>query len=571
MTDQAPEIDAGVMPAAGRHSACSSLSLLIIGLDNTVLNVALPSLQTHFDAPARRCSGSSTPTCSPSPALLLTMGTLGDRFGRKRALQAGLAAVRRRERARRARAHRGSAHRPARRHGRRGGAHHARDPVGDHRTSSRARSAGRRSRSGPAIAGVGIGLGPFVGGLLLEWFSWSSVFWLNVPIAGAALAAGLLPRARQPRPGSGRDSTSRGAASRSARWSHSSTRHRGPGARLDRPPGRRLLRAGGGALAAFVGGSAAEEPMLPLDFFRDPRFSVASLGDRARLFRDDGLGLRPHAVPPVRARLQPAGGRRRLLPLALGLVLGSGDSRWSALRTDPRRRRRALRRRRRARTGILWTPEMALRGRSALWFLALAVPWAARWRRRPTPSWARSRGEVRRRVGHERRHPPDRRRARSRVIGSLVTSPTPVASTTRPRRCRPTRPLPPRTPSALPSPLPSACPRGRRQPPCCGRRLQRRRRRRTAVGRRGRVRRGRARAALPAGPPPCRGATGRRAAHGRPVDPGVRALPWQLAPGDQTAGRGHVSTGRAWGLDHAPRRGRLRPGRHRPRGAPRAR
>ena len=48
-----------------------------------------------------------------------------------------------------------------------------------------------------AIAGVGIGLGPFVGGLLLEWFSWSSVFWLNVPIVVVALVAGLRPRARR--------------------------------------------------------------------------------------------------------------------------------------------------------------------------------------------------------------------------------------------------------------------------------------------------------------------------------------------------------------------------------------
>ena len=64
---------------------------LIIGLDNTILNVALPSLQEHFDA-----SGSTLQWIVDSyllvfAGLLLTMGTLGDRFGRKRALQAGLA------------------------------------------------------------------------------------------------------------------------------------------------------------------------------------------------------------------------------------------------------------------------------------------------------------------------------------------------------------------------------------------------------------------------------------------------------------------------------------------------
>src|SRR5918995_133913 len=70
--------------------AVLSLSLLIIGLDNTVLNVALPTLQTEFSA-----SGSTLQWIVDSYLLsfagvLLTMGTLGDRFGRKRALQWGL-------------------------------------------------------------------------------------------------------------------------------------------------------------------------------------------------------------------------------------------------------------------------------------------------------------------------------------------------------------------------------------------------------------------------------------------------------------------------------------------------
>src|ERR671939_1735120 len=70
--------------------AVLSLSLLIIGLDNTILNVALPSLQEHF-----ACSSSTLQRIGDSyllvfAGLLLTMGTLGDRFGRKLALQLGL-------------------------------------------------------------------------------------------------------------------------------------------------------------------------------------------------------------------------------------------------------------------------------------------------------------------------------------------------------------------------------------------------------------------------------------------------------------------------------------------------
>src|SRR5215204_1947056 len=68
-----------------------SLALLIIGLDNTILNVALPSLQAEFDASSSTLQWIVDSYLLVFAGLLLTMGTLGDRFGRKRALQAGLA------------------------------------------------------------------------------------------------------------------------------------------------------------------------------------------------------------------------------------------------------------------------------------------------------------------------------------------------------------------------------------------------------------------------------------------------------------------------------------------------
>ena len=63
------------------------LSLLVIGLDNTILNVALPTLVAR--PPRHRpasCSGWSTPTSLVFAGLLLTAGSLGDRFGRRDAL-----------------------------------------------------------------------------------------------------------------------------------------------------------------------------------------------------------------------------------------------------------------------------------------------------------------------------------------------------------------------------------------------------------------------------------------------------------------------------------------------------
>ena len=68
-----------------------SLSLVIIGLDNTILNVAVPNLQESFDASTSTLQWIVDAYLLVFAGLLLTMGTLGDRFGRKRALQAGLA------------------------------------------------------------------------------------------------------------------------------------------------------------------------------------------------------------------------------------------------------------------------------------------------------------------------------------------------------------------------------------------------------------------------------------------------------------------------------------------------
>ena len=54
-----------------------------------------------------------------------------------------------------------------------------------------------------AVSGLAVAIGPVSGGLLLRHFSWSSVFWVNVPVAAMAIAAGapLLPESRDSRAG----------------------------------------------------------------------------------------------------------------------------------------------------------------------------------------------------------------------------------------------------------------------------------------------------------------------------------------------------------------------------------
>ena len=67
------------------------LSLLVIGLDNTILNVALPTLQRDLGASSSQLQWIVDAYMLVFAGLLLTAGALGDRFGRKRALTFGLA------------------------------------------------------------------------------------------------------------------------------------------------------------------------------------------------------------------------------------------------------------------------------------------------------------------------------------------------------------------------------------------------------------------------------------------------------------------------------------------------
>ena len=52
-----------------------------------------------------------------------------------------------------------------------------------------------------AISGLGFGLGPVVGGALLSVFSWSSVFWVNVPVAVVGFIIAARGRGRVAQPG----------------------------------------------------------------------------------------------------------------------------------------------------------------------------------------------------------------------------------------------------------------------------------------------------------------------------------------------------------------------------------
>src|SRR5215212_5737910 len=70
--------------------AVLALSLVIIGLDNTILNVALPTLQREFGASGSELQWMVDSYLLVFAGLLLPLGALGDRIGRKKTLSAGL-------------------------------------------------------------------------------------------------------------------------------------------------------------------------------------------------------------------------------------------------------------------------------------------------------------------------------------------------------------------------------------------------------------------------------------------------------------------------------------------------
>ena len=258
------------------------LSLMVIGLDNTILNVALPTLARPHVLGGLGASGSELAWIVDAytivfAGLLLTAGSLGDRFGRYRGLTVGLSIF-------------GA-----------GSIASAFAPSATMLIATRAlmgiggafimpatlsiltnvftepRERAKAIGIWAGVSALGIGVGPVAGGLLLEHFWWGSVFLVNAPVVVAALVLGYLfvPDSKDP-----------------------------SAPRLD-PFGSVLSIAGLGALlwaiiegpshgwtsvevlGAFAIGVAvlvgflvwelrSSHPMLDVRFFENPRFSAAS-------------------------------------------------------------------------------------------------------------------------------------------------------------------------------------------------------------------------------------------------------------------------------------------------------
>ena len=368
-------------------------SLLAIVIDNTIVNVALPTLVRELDADVSELQWVVDAYTLVFAALLLLAGALGDRYGRRRTLLAGLAVF-------------GAASGLAAFAGGVDGLIAARAVMGAGAacimpatlsllisvfTDPRERALAIGIWA--ATAGLGVALGPVVGGVLLDHFWWGSIFIVNVPLTVVAIVAGpaLVPESRDP-------------VRRRIDW---------PGAALSgvgllalvwaiiEAPSEGWTSApvlAGGAVAAVALGAfvawqrRAAEPLLDVRLFRDARFTAASTHRHGAVLRALRVPLPGDAVPAVRARLLALGGRRARP------ALRRGDDRVRAAFGGARRALRHQGRRHDGHAAVLRRPRRrgddrrpTGYGRLAVALVLMGAGMGSRALRRPSPSWARCR------------------------------------------------------------------------------------------------------------------------------------------------------------------------------------
>ncbi|XVU29942.1 MFS transporter [Actinoplanes sp. CA-054009] len=180
------------------------ISLLVVVLDNTVLNVALRTIAdpVHgLGATQSELEWSINSYTLVFAGLLFTAGILADRLGRRITLVTGLAifAI-----ASLVSSYADSANQliAARALMGLGAAAVMPATLSIIANVFEPRERGRAIGVWAGAVGLGVAIGPIVGGLLLEHFWWGSVFLINVPIAaaGVILVLALVPESRDPRP-----------------------------------------------------------------------------------------------------------------------------------------------------------------------------------------------------------------------------------------------------------------------------------------------------------------------------------------------------------------------------------
>ncbi len=181
--------------------AICCMSLFIVGIDVTIVNVALPSIQHDLHAPVSGLQWTVDAYTLVVGSFLMLSGSMGDRIGRRRTFQAGLGLftlgsllcslapglgwlV----------------------------AFRALQAVGGSMLNPMAMSIITNTFTDPAeraraigiwgaVFGISMALGPVAGGALVTSVGWRGVFWVNIPVGFAAiiLTALFVPESRAPK------------------------------------------------------------------------------------------------------------------------------------------------------------------------------------------------------------------------------------------------------------------------------------------------------------------------------------------------------------------------------------
>ncbi|NBH07170.1 MFS transporter [Amycolatopsis sp. SID8362] len=182
--------------------AVCCLSLFIVGLDNTIVNLALPSIRHELGASVASLQWTIDAYTLVLASLLMLAGSTADRIGRRRTFQTGLALfslgsllcgvapnVGTLIAFRALQAVGGSMLNPV-----------ALSIVTNVFTEPRERA--RAIGVWAGVVGLSMAVGPVVGGALVGWAGWRSIFWINVPVGVAAivLTVVFVPESRSPHP-----------------------------------------------------------------------------------------------------------------------------------------------------------------------------------------------------------------------------------------------------------------------------------------------------------------------------------------------------------------------------------
>lgn len=178
------------------------MSLLIVSLDNTVLNVALPSMQKELHATVAGMQWTIDAYTLVLASLLMLAGSTADRIGRRKVFKAGLVLftlgsllcsvapnLESLVAFRMVQAVGGSMLNPV-----------AMSIITNTFTDPRERA--RAIGVWGGVVGISMAAGPVVGGLLVDSVGWRSIFWINLPVGLAALLLTwrYVPESRAPKP-----------------------------------------------------------------------------------------------------------------------------------------------------------------------------------------------------------------------------------------------------------------------------------------------------------------------------------------------------------------------------------